>query len=275
MRVGMVRNDLGRGLYIADIESRSQPPGGLVHAPHGQSRNIRKPTDAELLSAILTGMPQGVIGTDVAATVDTSTNADLRIRVHASSAYTLISVTAGLATAKTTIRNDLNAGFLAAGLPLVASVVGTNQLQISTFSPNDGVNAYLQIDTNVLSTLNDVVGFAAGGVILQGTQPTALLAAVKAAVYPTPTTINVSSAAIIGADPGYAFLSPTGQTALVQRVADLVAPSLIETGDVLLSFYGGIISKARVATYRPDGARAGKATGIALACVHNDGVTAY
>lgn len=50
MRVGVVRNDMGQGLHLDDLLSRNQYPYASQVA--GQSRVIRKPTDAELGSIV-------------------------------------------------------------------------------------------------------------------------------------------------------------------------------------------------------------------------------
>jgi formaldehyde-activating enzyme involved in methanogenesis len=220
-------------------------------------------------------VPLAATGTDTNAAVDTQTgpNTDLLIRALPGASFTTISVTSGLAVPKTTIRDDLNTAFALNGLPFSASVVGTNQLRIT--STVAGPAAYLEIDTNVLSTLNDVVGYAAGGVVLAGSSYAALLAAVQAAVYPAPTTIDVSAATIVGSDPGFALLSAPDQAALAAAVADLVAPQLVETGLVELSFVQGILSELIDPTFQPGGARAGLPAGVAAAVVENDGVTPY
>ena len=102
-------------------------------------------------------------GTDTSASVNTSTNNTLRIRVGTSlKQYTTVTVTAGATTAKTTIVSDLNAAFTAAGLStLQASITGTNQLIISDIG---GCNAYIEIDTIANgSTLGTSCGFTSGG----------------------------------------------------------------------------------------------------------------
>jgi hypothetical protein len=270
MRVGIVRTDLGKGIYIADVESRVQRC--FSHEPPGQSRTVRRPTDYELL-AVLNDypVPLSLTGTDVTANVDTSTKFTLRIRAFPGDAFTAINVTSNLfpvpGTTKVTIRNDLNAAFVANSLPFVASIVAVNRLRITTTIT--GPTAYLEVDTNVASTLNDIVGFAAGGVVVAGASYATLLAAVKAAVYPTAVTINVAQATIIGSNAGFALLSAPDQTDFVLAVADLVAPQFVETPMAVMSFAKGVISKMRVAAFKPDGLVAG----IGAAVVENDGVT--
>jgi hypothetical protein len=241
--------------------------------PPGQSRILRYPTDAEIESALNLFAFLSLRGTDMSATVDTITGPDdtLRIRRNAADAYEVISVTQGLAVPKTTIRDDLNTAFVARGLPFVASVAGTNQLQIDTTDDNAGPSARLQVDSVVNgSTLNTAVGFAAGGVTVTGIT----VASVKAAVYPTPTTINVSTAAIVALS-SWSLLSATKQAALVDAVAEVIAPSFVETGAVLLSFAYGVFSKMRSATFQPGGDRVGLPAGVAAAFLQDDGVSVF
>lgn len=274
MRVGVVRDDMGRGLHLDDLMPRNQYPYASQVA--GQSRVLRKPTDAELADAVA-GYPAPVflLGSDTNAAVDTSVNDTLRIRASLNDAYTVIAVTAGAATAKTTIRDDLNTAFASGGLPFLASVVGTNQIQITSISPNVGPNALLDIDTFANgSTLNTPLGLADGATVT-GTATTTLVSDIKTAAYPTAVTIDVSEATIVGANAVFANLSAGDKTALTAAVAELIAPYFVETGDVLNSFANGKMSVLRAATYRPDGDRAGYPTGIAIAAVEDDGSTPF
>jgi len=275
MRIGFVRTDIQK-LYVDDIENTSQR--NFSSEPRGQSRYFRKATSTELQAVLDQYALLSVRGTDTNANVDTSVNDTLRIRQGASDAYTVIAVTSGAATPKTTIRDDLNAVFQSPTnpLPFIASVVGTNQLQIDTVAPNAGPDARLQIDTvGNGSTLNTPLGYAAGGVILTGLSVTAL----EAAIYPTPTTIDVSSATI-NALSTFSLLT-TAQQDLIRDgasengIADVAAPRLVETGMVLLSFAYGVISKLRSSAFQPGGTRVGLPAGVAAHVTQDDGVTTF
>jgi hypothetical protein len=100
-------------------------------------------------------------GTDTSANVNTSVNNTLRIRVgSAYNVYTVMTVTVGASTAKTTIQDDLNNNAWFSGLGLVASITGTNQLTISDTGTS---NFYIEIDTAANgSTLNTSCGFGDG-----------------------------------------------------------------------------------------------------------------
>lgn len=260
MRVGIVRTDLGNGIYFADLVSNVQRP--QASSAPGQARTIRRPTDVELTDVLNEHAVLSLRGSDTNANVDTSVNDTLRIRQAGN--YIVIAVTSGAATPKTTIRDDLNAAFLANGLDFIASVVGTNQIQIDSVAPNSGPSAVLDIDTiGNGSTLNTPLGFADGF-----TATGLTVAALQAATYPAPTTIDVSAATIVALST-FASLTTAQQTALVTAIADAIAPQIIETGDALRSFAIGAIAEARSATFQPHTLPAG----VGVAVVENDGVT--
>lgn len=100
------------------------------------------------------------------------------------------------------------------------------------------------------------------------------LATLRAAVYPTAVTVNVASATLT-ALAGISALAPTAQAACVADLQNAIAPSLVETGPVLLSFVYGVLSKMKVATFQPGGTRGNLPAGIAAAIVANDGSTVY
>lgn len=273
MRFGIVRTDMGRGLHLDDVLSRNQYE--YASGVPGQTRVVRRPEAAEL-AAVIAGFGATILllGTDTAATVDTSTNDTLRIRAN-SGPYVAIAVTAGAGTAKTLIRDDLNTAFLANDLPFVASVEGTNQIQITSIAPNVGPSAVIDIDTFALgSLLNTPLGLADGATVT-GTAAATLLTDLQAAVYPTSTTIDVSEATIVGSNAAFGTLSAGDQTLLATGIADLVAPYFVETGLMQLSFVQGKLSEMVKATFRPGGARAGLPAGIAVAVLEDDGSTAY
>lgn len=98
--------------------------------------------------------------------------------------------------------------------------------------------------------------------------------ALKAAIYPTPVTIDVS-AATIQALPGIAALAPAQKAAITTEIQDLVAPKLVETGPALLSFVYGNLSKLRSASFQPGGLRIGLPAGVGVAILQNDCVTPF
>lgn len=268
MRVGIVRTDLGPGIYLADVENRSQRAFSME--PSGQSRNVRQPTDNELTATLNTVAFVSEVGSDTNATVDTSTNDTLRIRQSATEAYSVITVSAGASTAKTLIRNELNAGFKNNNLGFVASVVGTNQIQIDSVAPNSGPSAVLDIDTIANgSLLSTPLGFT-DGVTVNGLT----VAALQTAVYPTSTTIDVSSATITALST-FSDLTAAQQTTLVDAIADDIAPQFVETGFALLSFVNGVMEKMVDTTFQPGGARVGLPAGLAAAILEDDGTTPF
>lgn len=273
MRVAIVRSDIQK-VYLDDIESRSQRC--FSSEPAGQSRYFHKPTDAELQAVLDAYAPLTIRGTNTAATVDTTVpnGTKLNIKSSASAAYTQVTVTSSATLPKTQIVAELNAAFSSAGLGLVARISGTNQVTIDTTAK--GQHAYIAVSASSPSAadLHTVLGITAAA-----TTPLTV-AALKTAVYPTSVTVNVAPATI-NALSTFSLLETAQQTALDNAIADLVAPSLVETGPVLLSFVYGKLSKLRSADFVPGGpvastiARIGLPAGVAAAVVENDGSTPY
>jgi len=267
MRVGIVRTDINR-VYLSDVENRSQR--NFSSEPAGQSRYFHKPTDAELLAALNSKAFLTIRGSDVAATVDTTVanGTKLNVWTNSTATFTQVLVTSGVAVTKTQLVTDLNAGFTAAGLGLVARISGTNQITIDTTAA--GPNAYVEVSAALPSAgaFHTVVGLAAAAT--SGLS----VAALKAAVYPTAITINVSTATIAALST-FTLLAAAAQAALVDAIADTVAPKLVETGPVLLSFVYGVMSKLRSAAFQPGGSRIGLPAGVAVAIVQNDGSTVF
>jgi hypothetical protein len=100
------------------------------------------------------------------------------------------------------------------------------------------------------------------------------LVTLKLAIYPTTVTVDVSSTTL-GNLAGIIALAPTLKAACIADFQALVAPRLVETGQVLLSFVYGIMSKIRSAAFQPGGARIGLPVGIGAAITLDDGVTPY
>lgn len=267
MRVGIVRSDIQK-VFLNDVESRSQRC--FSKEPPGQSIYLHKPTDAELLAVLNSYANLTIRGSDVAATVDTTVanGTKLNIRTSATSAYTQVMVTSGAAVTKAQIMADLNLAFANAGLALVARISGTNQLTIDTTTK--GPDAYVSISAGSPSAaaLHTVLGLAASATSGMS------VATLKTAVYPTAVTVNVAPATI-NALSTFSLMSTAVQTTLDTAIADIVAPHLVETGMVLLSFAYGNLSKLRSATFWPGGTRGGLSAGIAAAIVEDDGVTSF
>lgn len=272
MRVAAIRTDIQK-VYLNDIENTSQRC--FSSEPAGQSRYLSKPTDAMLATVLATYGVLSAKGATTTATVDTTGGANiLRIRTKSTAAYSVIAVTIGATTSKVQIAADLNVAFTNLGLTVKATVLSgadANKIQLDTTV--GGPSAFLQIDTAANgSTLNALLNaaWAAAPPNLTGLS----VAALKAAVYPTATTVNVASATITALST-FATLQASASAALVTAVQDTVAPNLVETGPVLLSFAYGALSKLRSATYQPGAARIGLAAGAAVAIVANDGSTAF
>ncbi|HEY8095935.1 MAG TPA: hypothetical protein VIE65_07525 [Methylobacter sp.] len=240
-----------------------------MQAP-GQSRYVKRPTDVNLLAVLNTYAFLTKQGSNTAATVDTTVanGTKLNIRASASAAFTQITVTSSATAAKTQLISDLNAAFLANNLGIVARISGTNQITLDTTAK--GPNAYLEISAASPSTaaFHTVVGLATTA--LNGLT----VAALKTAVYPTGTTINVSSGTITALST-FTLMASTPQTALVNAIADVVAPSFVETGSCLQSLANGVISKLVSSAFQPGGSRVGLPAAAAVYVLKNDGSTQF
>ncbi len=275
MRVGIVRSDMGAGVYVADISSRNQYP--YASAAHGQSRTFRKPVDSELLSVIKANpLPVAVTGLNTSTAIDTRLATGLSIRASKSASFTTIPVSPTGAALKTDISAQLNSGFASAGLPLSASVVAPNELRIQ--SVNKGPGAYVEVNSQGSAGFSGSLAFVAGLVAGPAAAPAAgvLLAALKSAVY-TGSIFNVGATAVTaagvtvntGASANFGLLG-SGSSQFVEKVAELVAPKLFETGDVLLSFSKGNMADLRSPKYVLHGV-----TGAALYATQDDGGTPF
>lgn len=262
MRVAIVRSDIQK-IYLNDVESRVQRC--FSREPPGQSRYFHKPTDAEFLAFLNAYSYVSVLGTDNLVAVDTTLgNNVLHIRTSSAAAYTNITVTSNAALAKTQLVAELNAGFVAAGLALHASLAPTtNKVQIDSLTK--GLASYIDTDGLLLGT---IIGI--GAIVVSGLT----VASLKAAIYPTPVTVDVSSATVLGLST-FGIMSAADQTSLYDTLVELVAPRLVETGMALLSFVYGNMSKMRSATFWPGGVRSGIPAGIAAAILEDDGVTVF
>jgi len=142
-----------------------------------------------------------------------------------------------------------------------------DRIQIDTTTA--GPTAELHIDTNVASTLNDILGFAAGGVALTGLT----VAALDTAVYVGATV--VIDATTITALSTFSDLTTAQQADLVEGIQDVVAPRLVETGQALLSFAYGVMGALVDATFQPGGTRSGLPAGVAADIVTDDGTAVF
>ena len=110
------------------------------------------------------------------------------------------------------------------------------------------------------------------------------LATLRTAVYGAAvapfSSVDVSSATLV-ALAGISGLGPTPQAACVADLQNLIAPPLVETGPVLLSFVYGKLNKLSNVSYQPGSpnaatiARLGYIANAAVACVESDGVTPF
>lgn len=268
MRIGVIRSDVKK-VYLADVENTSQR--NFSSEPAGQSRNLAKPTDAQIESVLKKVGAVAVLGSNNSGTVDTSTNNTLRIRRASTSAYTVITVPAGASTTKDAIAASLAQSLASAGLGATATISGTNQIVIYSTGDNQGPEARLQIDTVANgSTLSTALGFNTSGVTLAGLS----VGTLKTAVYPTASTVDVSTSTISGLS-SLNSLPASVKAASVAAIADLVAPRFVETSKTKKSAASGMIYKMTQSTFRPGKGHTGLPAGICVVLLQDDGVTPW
>ncbi len=274
MRAGIIRSDLGKGVYVSDIDSRSQYPYASVVG--GQSRTLRRPADSEILDLVKANpLPVAITGLNTSTAVDSRLATGLSVKASAGGTYSTIPIGPTAAAQKTYIAAQLNSGFASAGLPLSASVVGVNQIRITTSRTGEDAYVAIQGSGGNSGSLNFVLGMAAGA--FAGPAQATLAAALLASVY-TGQRFDVGSGAIsaagytvnTGAPVNYGLLGTGGFSGFQSQVADLVAPQFVAGGDVLLSVAEGVISKLRDPNFYYDGV-----TGAALYVTGDDGTTPF
>lgn len=270
MRVGLVRTDLNK-IYLADLENRSQRC--FSSEPPGQSRYLSYPTTSALqpvLNAYGLITKAGTNAQGAGYVTNAANDNDINIRVSPLSPYTTISVTSGAAVTATTIVNDLNTGFNSAGLPLLARrvVVGLN-IFVFIDTTVGGTGVVLDVQATVTATLPAILGIPTGSV------SSVTVSTLISSIYqPPPQLLNVSSTniSLIGT---WGNLTLTALNTLTDAIADVVAPSVVETGPALLSFVYGNLSKYNSPSFQPGGARVGLPAGAAVAVLEDDGVTPF
>jgi hypothetical protein len=265
MRIGIVRTDIAR-IYLSDVENASQRD--FSSQPKGQSRYFVHPTDAQLTAVLNKYALATILGTNTSTFNTTGgNNTKLNIKTTLTGSYVQVAVRSGAAVTAAQIVADLNAGFKNAGIAASARVAGTS-VAIDTTSGGPGVNISLSASTPSTATLQTVLGLAVTAI------PGVTLSGLKAAIYPSATTVNVASATIVALG-SLTNLSTAQQAALVGAVQDIVAPRLVETGPAIRSFAYGILSKMASSSFQPGGARSKLPAGIACVVLADDGSTPF
>jgi hypothetical protein len=264
MRIGIVRTDIQK-IYLSDVENSSQRD--FSSQPNGQSRYFSHPADAALVAILNTYALTTLLGTN-ASTFDTtgSNGTKLNIRTKTTDAYKQVTVRSGATVTAAQIVADLNLAFKNGNIAATARVSGTH-VAIDSSVGGPGVSLSLSASSPSTATLQTVLGLSTVAVVGLS------LAALKAAVY-TGGSIDVSSATLLALS-SFASMSAAEQTALVGAVQVAVAPRLVETGPVLLSFVDGVISQLVKPTFQPGGSRGGLVAGKAAVVLADDGVSIF
>lgn len=265
-RIGVIRGDLSKALFFADLEPKSQAQA-TIESPKGQSRYVSRP-DATNVGSSISVAPAAVQSTaDVTLpmTIDNS-NHTLRVRLSSTGSYVVVTVANATYSSMTTLLAAINAAIVTAGLAVTAEV-GSGALRVRLKTTAKGPGTYIQVDTvGNGSTGNTPLQFGSGG--LSFTVPTA--AAVITALLPVGGPLDVSSATILST------VSSALSAAQVKAVADAIAPQFVETDAFKKSYLKGNIHGYLLSTFNPDPRRLPAFTpGAAITVVQDDGVTAF
>jgi len=194
----------------------------------------------------------------------------INIRTSPLNSYVTITVTSGAAVTATTIVTNLNTGFTNNGLPLIARrvIVGLN-IFVFIDTTLGGTGVVLDVEATAAATLPAVLGIPTGSI------SSVTVAQLIAGIYPPPPQYLDVSETNIGTIGTWGNLTAAAKTALTDAVADVVAPSIVETGPALLSFVYGNLSKFSSLTFQPGGTRVGLPVGPAVAVLEDDGSTPF
>ena len=276
MHVGVIRGDLPGPIHLRDLEPVSQHNASVE--PLGQEVYIGRPTNTEI-AAILANSTYGagavIEGSDISGdfpiTINSS-NDDLKVKTSASASFTTVLVAQAAYANLTTFLAAINAALVGTGITARAGTGSGSRVALE--SNTKGVDSYVAIDsTGNGSVFNTPAGFGASAVTR--TMPTA--AAFITALNPVDGTLNVSSTAInaVGASTSANALSLIPSARGTQaRIANAIAPKIVETSVALESYLVGMIAQYRSASFNPD-SRRGLPNGAAIAVVQDDGSTAF
>ncbi len=264
MRIGIVRTDIAR-IYLSDVENASQRD--FSSQPKGQSRYLVHPTDAQLQALLNKYAVSTLLGTNTSTFNTTGSNGTKLNIKTTGSVYQQVTVRSGAAVTAAQIVSDLNSAFKSAGIAATARVAGTS-VAIDTNTGGPNISLDLDPSSPSTATLQTVLGLSTSAVT------SVTLSALKAVIYPSATTVNVSSTAILALG-SFSSLSTAQQNALVGAIQDLVAPRLVETGPALRSFSYGILSKMVNPAFQPGGLRSKLPAGAACVVLADDGSTPF
>ncbi|HED06034.1 MAG TPA: hypothetical protein ENI61_05055 [Ignavibacteria bacterium] len=269
MRAGFVnRTDIPNGLYIDDIENTSQR--NFSSQPVGQSRILRRPSDTELVTVLDSYAFLTIVSNLTSATFDTTiaNGTLLNIRDSSTGSFTQISVTSSATLSRVQVVADLNLAFKNAKLGFIARLDATNHIVLDTVKCGPSTNIEISATLPSAAALHTVLGLSVA--VITGLS----IANLRSAVYPTSTTLDVSSATIEALST-FSSMESSKKTILVDSIAESISPHLAETSLVLLSFVNGVLGKASSASFQPGGPRIGLPVGPAIAILKDDGTTTF
>lgn len=268
MRIGVLRGDLSKSLFLSDLESKSQISGS-GNGAGSQNRYLSRPTTTGVEAALLASVAPAVVSS-AAITFDLvidATNDDLRIKLSAAASFTVVSIAQTTYTTIALLVTAVNVALAAAGVAATASA-GTvaDTLRITSNTKGTGSTVILDTVANG-STFNTPALLGAAGQTV--TLPAA--STIITATLPVDGPLDVSATAV-RAISGLA----NATTAEVAAIAESIAPQFVETDAAKKSWLYGNIKGYRSASFNPDPRREPAITSAAaISVVADDGVTAF
>jgi len=267
MRVAVIRGDLSKALFLADLELKSLS-NPSVEPPAGQSRYLSRPDPNVFTGVLATNAVPGLRSTGsigLALTINNG-NHTLRTRLTNSGGFTVSVIPNGVYATLAALLAAANPVLLAAGVALQIDPVSPSSRVVLT-TVLSGVGNYVENDTiGNGSTFNGAANLPDGASWVINSAATII-----AAIDPVGGPVDVSSPTV------RAQISPALTDAQVKAVADALAPHLVETDAVKKSFLFGNLAGYLSASFCPDPRRfpTPPATGAAIVCLNDDGVTSY
>ncbi len=276
MRAGITRDDIG-SVYLTNL---TPPLTTLTNPIITQKLYIKKPTRDQVTRA-LSEIPVGLSSNTIRepTTYDTTVPGDnlFWFRNGPSASFQSFELSQNPAFTRSQFVSEINencdcvsayifystlVGPIRRGKrrpgPIILPPFRSTIVLISK-APNTGIGAYLEVDntrgfgvftfpiTTVASpTLDDVLGV----------------------IYPAPATIDVSDSSLLSIMPGINDVDDPD--AIITRIAELVAPKIVFTGDVAWSLYNDGLMEFVSSDYSIHGI-----TGPAIILLENDGVTPF
>jgi len=259
MKIVTLRSDIV-GLKVDDIDPVNRI--AVCREPPGQNIEISYPSDDEIQTVIDNYVYVSVLGSDTAASIDTSSAYNLQLKRSAAGVTETFAITThGAGTAKTAIVSELNTAFASASATFVARLDASNRVIIS--STIIGSNSYIQVITG---GANDI----AGALGLSGTVTSTTVSDIRTnivlGVSPW-ADISITNIASIGT---HDLMLDSDFSPFYYDLVQVLGGVIVESAEALTSFTSGKLHVLNDTSFTWNGT-----AGIAIACLEDDGSTQF